>query len=300
MTYHVATPAVLLRPAGDGEGRARRKTRGTWGMTAGGFLNILAINVEDLRKKHKRLALEEILQTFHIDVCIASESHIRKTDIKRITFQHFTIVADYCKRTRTQIGGGVIILIRTTVTAEECDSPFDPPPAVEACCVKVYPTSEQESVIKITGVYISPENTKRLTHQDLAKVCVTEGDEFTGIAPSHIIGGDFNTTSWLEKYQEWTQEQELRELLDPTKETITTGGRIDKFLLPPGHYIPLNFLPPERGGSTPRWFDSTFLSSGSMERGAPKCALLTLSKNPSRQPKERKKRQKEKTNRSIH
>ena len=101
-----------------------RRVIGAWGENAPAFINILAINVEGIRMKHKRLALEEKLLERHIDICIVSESHLRKADLKRITFENYTIVADYCRKTRTQIGGGVVIMVRNTVTAEEKVTPI--------------------------------------------------------------------------------------------------------------------------------------------------------------------------------
>ena len=100
----------------------------------------------------------------------------------------------------------------------------------------------------ITGVYISPNNTKNLTSKTLAHLSKTEMDVATGLIPSHIFGGDFNTSSWPETYHEWIQEKGIWELVDPGLPTTTTGGCVDKFQCAPGHYFPVNFLPSEQAG----------------------------------------------------
>ena len=111
----------------------------------------------------------------------------------------------------------------------------------------MYPTDEPETIIIITGVYIPPKRTKDLTLQKLKKLEKGNRDKIkrSEIIPSHIIGGDFNTTSWQELFHEWTQERGIRELTDPGQPTITTGGSIDKFLLIPGDFVPENLFPPE-------------------------------------------------------
>ena len=66
---------------------------------------------------------------------------------------------------------------------------------------------------------------------DASKTQTTERD-------SRILGGDFNATSWPELFYEWTQEQGIWELVDPSIPTITSGGKRDKLLLAPVLYAP--------------------------------------------------------------
>ena len=59
--------------------------------------------------------------------------------------------------------------------------------------------------------------------------------------------GDFNATSWLPLFEEWTAEEDVWCLNDPTEPTINTGSSIDKCLFRPGFYIPSSFVPREEG-----------------------------------------------------
>ena len=62
-------------------------------------MNILAINADGIRRKNKKLVLGEIPKEKHIDVCIASETDLRKEDMDRISFDGDAIVTDYSRQT---------------------------------------------------------------------------------------------------------------------------------------------------------------------------------------------------------
>ena len=64
----------------------------------------------------------------------------------------------------------------------------------------------------------------------------------------HLIGGDFNVTSWQAQFAEWVQEAGAMELLDPEIPTNALGSALDKFQFVPGFYVPSTFLPPRAGG----------------------------------------------------
>ena len=127
-------------------------------------LNILKINVDGVRKKYKRLALLEILAEHHIDVCVVTESHLRKKEAKRIKFKGYTMLGKHCRQNPGRITGGVLILVKNTVTAKETPSPFGPKSNIEACSVILYPTDRQETAIKLTGVFMIQhmQNTTKL------------------------------------------------------------------------------------------------------------------------------------------
>ena len=64
----------------------------------------------------------------------------------------------------------------------------------------------------------------------------------TGNTYPHVMAGDFNTTSWMQTFNEWCQEDGIWHLNDPAISTINTGSSIAKFLFTPGNYIPSTFL----------------------------------------------------------
>ena len=204
-------------------------------------LNILNINVDGARKRCKRLALLEILAEHHIDVCVITESHLRKREIKRIKFNGYAILGKHCRQNPGRITGGVLILVKNAVAAKETKSPFGPKSNIEACSVILYPTDKQETVMRPTGVYISPKRTSRLTLDKLAKLSRLGAPEKQSEAQQHLLAGDFNTTSWTHLFHEWTQEEGLWELVRPEQPTNATGGRIDKCIYAPGPYIPSTF-----------------------------------------------------------
>ena len=54
-------------------------------------INILNINMDGIRKKHKRLALSQILTEQEIDICVITETHLRKNDLKFRWFEQMHI-----------------------------------------------------------------------------------------------------------------------------------------------------------------------------------------------------------------
>ena len=218
---------------------------GTWAASSYAPPQHLNINVDGVRRKYKRLALLEILVEHRIDVCSVTESHLRKRELKRIKFEGYTIIGEHCRQNPGRITGGVLILVRNAVAAEvePEPSPFGPRSCIEACSIMLYPTDQQETAIKITGVYISPKRTRALTAKKFAKLSKASINNKTGEIQQHLLVGDFNTTSWTSLFHEWTQEEGIWKLVNPELPTISTGGCIDKFLYVPGPYIPSTFFP---------------------------------------------------------
>ena len=172
--------------------------RGGWEagpFAARDFLRILNINVDGVRKKRRRLELSHILGEYGIDVCVVTGTHLRRRDPKRIKFKDYTMLGKFCRRTKGTIGGGVLILVKNTVTAEEVDPPLGPRSFVETCSVMVHPTERQETSIKITGVYITPKKTRKLTLEQLKKLSKTEMNIFSKERQQQLLVGDFNTTA---------------------------------------------------------------------------------------------------------
>ena len=67
------------------------------------------------------------------------------------------------------------ILIKNAVTAGGIATLFEYPSAVEPCSVRVFPTRDIETVVRITGVCLSTRNTRKLTHGSLELLSATEG-----------------------------------------------------------------------------------------------------------------------------
>ena len=77
--------------------------------------------------------------------------------MRRTTFDNYTEVADYCRKTSPRISGRVMILIKNAATAKKMDVPFGQPATIEACSVKASPANEPKAVIK-TRPRTTPKN----------------------------------------------------------------------------------------------------------------------------------------------
>ena len=141
------------------------------------------------------------------------------------------------------IKGGVIILVHAAFTAFELPDISGLNPCLEHCAIKFYPTSDPKTALRISGLFISPKNTKRVDIGDLACISAPLRDERTDDILPHIVAGDLNVTSWQPLYREGLRQAALTELLSPEHPTLSSGSSIDKLLFPPGHYIPSTFLP---------------------------------------------------------
>ena len=210
-------------------------------------LNIIALNINGLRTKRKKDLLEKLLEDLRVGVGIISETHLRKSDLKTIKYRNYHVVADYCRKTPVgeQIRGGVLIIVHNNFTTDSLPKNKKVRPTIESCSCRLYPTKNPITAIDVVGVYITPNNSKKLTLDLLNKLYrgPQKGDAKAEDTPPILFGGDFNTTSWPLLYEEWLQSAGLIDLVDPEVPTYAAGTAIDKFLFAPGRYIPSTFLP---------------------------------------------------------
>ena len=175
--------------------------------------NLVCINANGLRTKRKKTCLSKLLKDLKAGICVVTETHLRKRDLKYLKIDHFVLVADY--RRPTPIGGhiygGSVILVHENFTAEELPEVAGLPPHLEHCSAKSYPTADPRSAMRISGLYVSPTNTKRLVLSDLERISTPLHDAYTQDAMPHIIAGDLNTTGWPDLYEEWLQTAALNE-----------------------------------------------------------------------------------------
>ena len=210
------------------------------------LIRILNVNCEGLGKRRKQLALGEVLQALKIGVCVATESHLRKEDLGRIDIPGYAIVGNFCRKgLDMRIRGGVLILAQTTLTVDNVyDGQGDGIP-IESCAVDLRPTQDPRDAIRITGVYISPNNTKNATLRMLqdCRAAVQGGKRSGDGKQTHLLIGDFNPPSWEELMMEWCGEDGLWELTNPNIPTHNAGNALDRILLMVGESIPDTFLP---------------------------------------------------------
>ena len=100
----------------------------------------MTINCNGLRSQRKKLALGSLLSLMKVGVCVVTESHLRPPKAKRLQIPGYKVVASFCRlAVGKKIGGGVLILVRTTLTAEVAYSQQSDREPIEACAVYLYP-----------------------------------------------------------------------------------------------------------------------------------------------------------------
>ena len=168
------------------------------------IIRILNINCNGLRKKKKRLVLGHIMNILQVGVCVATETHLRRAELKFLKIPGYVTVAESCRTAEgKKMGGGVVILVKSTLTVlEEEWKTTAPDSPVESCSITLFPKKNPNNRIRITGVYISPARTKDLSLDDLLKLSAPDVEESTQRVTSHLLLGDFNVTSWNDLFAE--------------------------------------------------------------------------------------------------
>ena len=92
--------------------------RGHQVSTSNTMRRILTINTNGLREKRNRLQLGRLLFNLQIRVCIITETHLREHELKWLKIPNYRIVTQYCRRVKSKIGGGVIILVHAAFNAK--------------------------------------------------------------------------------------------------------------------------------------------------------------------------------------
>ena len=214
-------------------------------LYAAAKLNLVTLNINGLRTRRKKAMLGKLLKDLQIGVAIITETHLRTSELGRVNYKHYNVIADHCRDTPKgqHIGGGVLILVHQNFSAEELPQEKTLTPQIEYCACRVFPTADPITAIDIIGTYLPPKQTGDLTMTGLHKLIDEKDTQPEEKRAPCIIGGDLNTTSWGILYQEWIHTEGIIELVDPREPTYTSGSAIDKLLFLPGRYIPSTFLP---------------------------------------------------------
>ena len=71
-------------------------------------INIMGVNANGIRTKRKRLMLHRLLRALRVGVGVVTETHLRKGDIKGLSFPDYYVRGDFCRPTPVgeRIGGG--------------------------------------------------------------------------------------------------------------------------------------------------------------------------------------------------
>ena len=172
------------------------------------------LNANGLRTDSQRTFLGKLLVDLQVGICIVTESHLRKRDLKKLRYKNYVVLADSCRPIPLgeHAAGGVVILVHANFTASELPEIADLPKAMEHCSIKLYLTQDPRTAVRISGLYIPPSGTKKLDMPSLQLLSEPLLDPRTTDALPHIIAGDLNTTSWPSLYQEWLQAAGMCEL----------------------------------------------------------------------------------------
>ena len=208
-------------------------------------INIVGVNANGVRTKRKRLMLHRLLRELKAGVGVITETHMRRTELKGFNIPDYYIGGECCRPTPPgeRIGGGVLILVHRGIVAETIEGLQDMAPTVERCAIRLFPTEDPETEMRVSGIYIPPSQTSSLTQQLLGEMGATTRGRATGEDVPHLLVGDLNTNSWGQLYAEWIGTQGLQELVDPEIPTFALGSSIDKILFLLGFYVPSPLLP---------------------------------------------------------
>ena len=109
-------------------------------LYAEAMLNVVCINANGLRTRRQKTFLNKLLTDLHVGVCVVTETHLRKKDLKTIDMENYVLLADSCRPAPVgeMIKGGVIILAHAAFTAYELPSIKGLNPRLEHCAIKFF------------------------------------------------------------------------------------------------------------------------------------------------------------------
>ena len=134
----------------------------------------------------KRGDLLKTLACHRPDIVILQESKLQPSQVNKPEniplFPGYQIFRK--DRTVADGGGGLLTLVKLSLNAQECDSPFDPPASVndnlEFLFVKVWLTAQQSIIVG--NLYNPPTNSLQLTYNPpLPKNLIISGDSMLTI-----------------------------------------------------------------------------------------------------------------------
>ena len=101
---------------------------------------------------------------------------MRQAELGQLRFPDYFIGSEYCRPTPRggRIGGGVLVLVNRGIVAEAVERKAHLDAVIEHCVIRLFPTEDPQTEMRVTGVYITPTNTAVLTMQQLKDVGQTE------------------------------------------------------------------------------------------------------------------------------
>ena len=97
-----------------------------------------------------------------IGVGVLTETHLRKSELGQVWFEHYAVLADSCRMGQKKIGGGVLFLAHHRLSAAKRTLTNPAEHHIERCPVKLYLASAQRAIMILTGSYVPPKITPNL------------------------------------------------------------------------------------------------------------------------------------------
>ena len=188
-----------------------------------GDLLVMTLNVRGLQKPHKGEALRQTLHDLKVDIAVITETHLSEEETKRLIIPGFSIEARDCRVGSSY--GGVFIAVRETIHFTKVEKHVQIEQPANACTLMIYPTSRNGEPLRITGMYLPPPPTARITPEWVAPLTDPANQSYleAGRMVSHLFVGDMNQHSWKGGndvgYHEWLLSAGMWEISDPGRRT---------------------------------------------------------------------------------
>ena len=220
-------------------------------------VRIMTWNIDGFNDPSRRLMITTFLWENKVDIAVLTESHLLDEDIYKdpgdgkerimlIQLSHYKIAHWYNREsTVNQRCGGVLVLARAGIDVTPIPQELLPARPLSCCSLIVEAIGGCSQPFRLTGVYLPPPPTARVTQQNISSLvadhpfCYLGGQRL-----NHILCGDFNSPSWPEIFEEWLSESGIWILSDPSTPTFPSGNALDRFLLLPGEEVWDAILPP--------------------------------------------------------
>ena len=109
-----------------------------------------------------------------VDICVATESHLRKGDLRWLKgndFPEHAVIASFCRKARDKrIGGGVASMAHKVLTVVKREDGGRYEEAAEVCSVHLHPEWNESLRIRITGSYAPSPRAEEITEERLREI----------------------------------------------------------------------------------------------------------------------------------
>ena len=83
------------------------------------MLRILNVNCNGIRKRYKRIQLEELLFANHVGIAAITETHLRKEEVARLRFSHYAVMNECSRKTENFKNDRLITLHTVQIICEK-------------------------------------------------------------------------------------------------------------------------------------------------------------------------------------